>query len=188
MRSNPSQPAAVGRAALSEARDAIATAVGAPRRLDAPQYEAERRANAASLSTPSQGVFVTLRDAKGDLRGCVGHVEPAHSSLLEEVRACARAAATQDPRFSPVPADDLSGLTLEVSLLSEPERVADPNDLDPGRFGVVVADGRRRGVLLPNIDGVDTADQQVAIAARKAGFTPGPTTVVHRFEVNKYSE
>ena len=100
-----------------------------------------------------QGVFITLRRADGVLRGCIGHVDPLFAGLAEEVADCAAAAATQDTRFARVSPNELPNISIEVSLLSRPEPVADMSQLDPKRYGLVVSSGRARGVLLPNVPG-----------------------------------
>ncbi|MDH5671456.1 MAG: AmmeMemoRadiSam system protein A [Myxococcales bacterium] len=136
----------------------------------------------------SRGVFVTLREESGALRGCIGHMEPVLESLSEEVASCAISAATRDPRFYPVVAEELEGLTIELSILARPEAIADATALDPQRYGVVVAADGRRGVLLPQIDGVDTPAQQIAIAARKAGLDATTPLKLWRFQVQKIAE
>jgi MEMO1 family protein len=144
-----------------------------------------------SLPTPwntPQGVFVTLRDARGELRGCIGHVESLYGTLAEEIAACAAAAATQDTRFARVTPDELPHLTIEISLLSKPEIVTDLSVLDPKRYGVVVSAGRARGVLLPDIEGVDTIEEQLRIAAGKGHLPAGRTWTIERFTVQKECE
>jgi AmmeMemoRadiSam system protein A len=130
-----------------------------------------------------QGVFVTLRDRKGDLRGSIGHVEPMFGTLAEEIAACAAAAATQDTRFARVAPKELNSLRIEVSLLSKPEPVADIGTLDPKRYGVVVSSGRARGVLLPNTPGADTVEEQLRLAAAKGHLPVSRSWVIARFEV-----
>lgn len=133
----------------------------------------------------TQGVFVTLRDRVGGLRGCIGHVEPLFGTLSEEIAACAAAAATQDTRFPRVAPKELPGLRIELSLLSKPEPVTDISTLDPKRYGVVVSSGRARGVLLPNVDGVDTVEEQLRLAAAKGQLPASRSWVIERFEVMK---
>ena len=118
--------------------------------------------------------FVSIKTHTGDLRGCIGTVEPAKQNLAEEVIANAINAASRDPRFDPVSTDELSGLRYSVDILAEPEP-ATFADLDPRTYGVIVEDESetRRGLLLPDIPGVETAEQQVEIAARKAGIPAG---------------
>jgi len=132
-----------------------------------------------------QGVFVTLRSRDGALRGSVGHVEPRFATLAEEIAACAAAAATQDTRFPRVAPNELSSLRIEVSLLSKLEPVTDITTLDPQRYGIVVSSGRARGVLLPGVEGVDTVEEQLRLAAAKGQLPTSRTWVIHRFDVEK---
>ncbi|MDD3180021.1 MAG: AmmeMemoRadiSam system protein A [Opitutaceae bacterium] len=129
-----------------------------------------------------RGVFVTLRTATGELRGCVGTVLPVEDDLVQETWRNAAAAAFHDPRFQPVRIAELSRLRLGVTVLEEPEAVASPEELNPAVYGVVVAtsDGRK-GVLLPAIPGIDTVEQQLAVARRKAGINPDEPCSIQRF-------
>jgi MEMO1 family protein len=133
-------------------------------------------------------VFVTLRDAAGELRGCVGTLAARHRSTRAETWATARLAAFEDSRFPPLRAAELAATRFEVSVLEAPEPAREP-DLDPLIFGVVVhaADGRR-GVLLPDLPGVDSAAAQIAIARRKAAIGPGEPVTLERFRVAKFRE
>ncbi|NLY30593.1 MAG: AmmeMemoRadiSam system protein A [Firmicutes bacterium] len=131
-------------------------------------------------------VFVTL-EKDGHLRGCIGTLEPVHSNLAEEVIANARQAAFGDPRFPTVKVDELGRITYSVDVLGEPEPAADERDLDPKVFGVIVRAGRRVGVLLPDIEGIDTAQVQVDIARRKAGIGPNEPVELYRFRVERYT-
>ncbi|MET0388030.1 MAG: AmmeMemoRadiSam system protein A [Polyangiales bacterium] len=130
-----------------------------------------------------QGVFVTLRDRHGAMRGCVGHVEPLFGTLSEEIASCAAGAATQDTRFPRVTPKELPALRIELSLLSKPEPVTDISALDPHRYGVVVSSGRARGVLLPGLEGVDTVEEQLRLAAAKGQLPTSRTWVIERFDV-----
>jgi len=130
-------------------------------------------------------VFVTLHTADGELRGCIGSLEPTTANIARETVDRAIAAATADPRFAPVRADEVAELDVEVSRLSPLEEVASVADLDPTRYGVVVETGGRRGVLLPALHGIDDAEQQVAIARRKAGIGPDRPVRLYRFTVKK---
>jgi hypothetical protein len=105
--------------------------------------------------------------------------------LAEEVAACAAAAATQDTRFPRVAPKELPSIRIEVSLLSKPEPVSDISTLDPKRYGVVVSSGRARGVLLPDVQGVDTVEEQLRIAAAKGQLPASRAWVIERFEVQK---
>jgi AmmeMemoRadiSam system protein A/AmmeMemoRadiSam system protein B len=133
--------------------------------------------------------FVSLKTLDGDLRGCIGTIEPAHETLAEEIVANAINAATRDPRFDPVTLDELANLRYSVDVLSaiEPTQM---EDLDPAVYGVIVEDeqGARRGLLLPDLEGIDTAKKQVEIAARKAGISPGTPVRLMRFSVSRYGE
>jgi MEMO1 family protein len=131
------------------------------------------------------GVFVSLK-ADGDLRGCMGTTEPTESSLALEIVRNAIMAGTQDPRFSPVEEEELGEIDYSVDVL-EPAEPAALADLDPQRYGLIVAKGARRGLLLPDLPGVDTAEEQVAIACRKAGIQPGEAGIqLSRFRVTRY--
>lgn len=131
------------------------------------------------------GVFVSLHCPDG-LRGCIGTIDPVCDSVAEEVIANAISAATRDPRFSPVTPDELADLQISVDVLTEPEPVASIAELDPKTYGVIVECGGRRGVLLPDLDGVDDAESQVAIALRKAWIRPHERYQMYRFRVLRY--
>jgi AmmeMemoRadiSam system protein A/AmmeMemoRadiSam system protein B len=133
--------------------------------------------------------FVSLKTLDGDLRGCIGTIEPVKDTLAEELIANAVSAATIDPRFPPVTADELSNLRYSVDVL-RPAETSSIEELDPRVFGVIVEDesGRHRGLLLPDIPGVDTAKQQVEIATRKAGIPQGAKVKLFRFKVVRFRE
>jgi AmmeMemoRadiSam system protein A/AmmeMemoRadiSam system protein B len=133
--------------------------------------------------------FVSIKTHNGDLRGCIGTVEPAKDSLAEEIIHNAISAATRDPRFAPVRADELANLKYSVDILSEPEPCT-LDDLDPRIYGVIVEheSGYPRGLLLPNLRDIDTAAEQVAIAARKAGLQPQGNLKMFRFRADRYTE
>ncbi len=133
------------------------------------------------------GVFVCLKKF-GELRGCIGTFEPTQNTLAEEIIHNAISSATRDPRFSPVSRDELKFLTYSVDVLSPYEPVNSTSELDPKRYGVIVQSGSRRGLLLPDLEGVDSAEEQVAIASRKAGIWPGEPVRIFRFEVNRYED
>lgn len=132
------------------------------------------------------GVFVSIKK-QGQLRGCIGTMEPTRPSLAEEVIHNAIAAATEDPRFPPVTPWELEALSYSVDVLSPPEPVEDPSQLDPRRYGVVVKRGHRKGLLLPDLEGVDTVQAQLAIAKRKAGLAPDEPVALYRFTVQRYT-
>lgn len=132
------------------------------------------------------GVFVSLKK-RGDLRGCIGTFGPTQPSIGEEIIQNAVSAGTQDPRFNPVEAAELPELTISVDILSEPERVDSLSELDPKRYGVIVRHGRRSGLLLPDLEGVDRVEEQVAIAMQKAGISPQEEIELYRFSVIRYT-
>ena len=121
------------------------------------------------------------------MRGCIGTVEPAYADLAHEIINNAIAAATRDPRFEPVQECELGHLTYSVDVLSPPERIDGPDALDPRRYGVIVQSGRRRGLLLPDLPGVDSVEEQVAIARGKAGILPDEPVDLYRFQVERYT-
>jgi len=131
------------------------------------------------------GVFVSLKK-HGQLRGCIGTISPVTGSIAEEILRNAVSAGAEDPRFSPVEESELGDLIYSVDVLSDPEPVDSVSQLDPVRYGVIVTSGRRRGLLLPNLEGVDTPEQQVDIAMRKAGISKGEKISLERFEVVRH--
>lgn len=133
--------------------------------------------------------FVSIKTQEGDLRGCIGTLEPTRENLAQELIANAISAATRDPRFEPVGPNELNGLRYSVDVLQSPEP-ANFEDLDPKTYGVIVENqsGDLRGLLLPDIPGVETAQQQVEIAARKAGISPDEAIKLSRFRVDRYRE
>ncbi|NIA25251.1 MAG: AmmeMemoRadiSam system protein A [Gammaproteobacteria bacterium] len=134
---------------------------------------------------PAQGVFVSLHDhaaAEGRLRGCVGSIVPSQAGLCAEIVRQAVNAATSDPRFPPIRADDIDDLDVTVYLLEPPVAVDGIDDLDPSRYGVIVESRTgRRGLLLPAIPGIETARQQVEIAKRKALIQANEPVRLFRF-------
>jgi MEMO1 family protein len=133
------------------------------------------------------GVFVSLHEF-GELRGCIGTFAPRCGNVAEEIVANAIAAATQDPRFPPVLPDELDTLAISVDVLSTPELVRSLAELDPQVYGVIVTDeqGARSGVLLPALEGIDTALQQLATAWSKSGLGPDEPVQIYRFRVKRY--
>ncbi len=134
------------------------------------------------------GAFVSIKK-NGQLRGCIGTIAPTRENLAEEIAANAVSAGCHDPRFSPVSDGELSELVYDVDVLGEPEPVSGPDELDPRRYGVIVsASGGRRGLLLPDLDGVDTVDEQLSIAARKGGIDlDEPGVRLERFVVERHA-
>lgn len=133
------------------------------------------------------GVFVCLK-ILGTLRGCIGTFLPMEPTIAHETVRNSISAATCDPRFSCIRADELDKIEYTVDVLTTPEKVASKSELDPRRYGVIVQAGGRRGLLLPDLKGVDTADYQISIAMQKAGISPGTTVELYRFEVKRYEQ
>lgn len=131
-----------------------------------------------------RGVFVCLKK-NHQLRGCIGTIHPATENLAEEIIKNAIVAATEDPRFMPVTEDELRELTYSVDVLSPPEKVKDLNELDPKKYGIIVSKGARKGVLLPDLEGVNTVAEQLSIALMKAGIRQDEEFEVYKFTVRR---
>ena len=140
------------------------------------------------LSTPAP-CFVSLKTRDGELRGCIGTLEATKDNLAGEIIANAIGAAQHDPRFLPVEPADLSNLkySVDVLLASEPAKL---EDLDPKVYGVIVEDlrAKRRGLLLPDIPGINSAEEQVRIATQKAGISRDEPVNLYRFKVLRFRE
>ena len=133
-----------------------------------------------------KGCFVSLHMKNGELRGCIGTLSPYRENLLEEIVGNAKSAAFGDPRFSPVRREELEDIEISVDVLEEAERVESLEELDPRIYGVIVAKNGRRGVLLPDLPGVDTVKEQVEIAMAKAGIGNRDGVELYRFRVKRY--
>jgi AmmeMemoRadiSam system protein A len=131
------------------------------------------------------GVFVSLHK-HGQLRGCIGTFEPAQDNVAEEIIANAISSSTRDPRFPPVTASELDDLEYSVDILTKPEPVRDINQLDPKEYGVIVESGWKRGLLLPDLEGVDSVEEQIAICRLKAGISAGEPVKLYRFQVSRF--
>lgn len=131
------------------------------------------------------GVFVSLKK-NGELRGCIGTISPTCNNVIKEIIQNAISAGLKDPRFDPVRPEELSQLVYSVDVLGEPQNVSSMKELDARRYGVIVTRGFRRGLLLPDLEGVDTPEEQISIALRKAGISAGDNYSIQRFEVIRY--
>jgi MEMO1 family protein len=140
----------------------------------------------APLYSRPAACFVSLKK-RGQLRGCIGTLSPAEPDLGRELARNARSSAFDDPRFPPVEAAELGEVTCSVDVLGEPEP-CELEDLDPARWGVIVSSAWRRGVLLPDLPGVETVARQVSIALQKAGIGPDEHFSIQRFAVRRYGE
>ena len=145
--------------------------------------------NDIALWNKERACFVSIKTKSGGLRGCIGTILPTQSGLDLEIIANAVAASTRDPRFPPMTAPELEHVTFSVDVLSRPEPISDHSELDPSVWGVIVSQGIRRGVLLPDLEGVDTVEEQLEIAAQKAGIGKVDSGVtIERFRVDRYME
>jgi AmmeMemoRadiSam system protein A len=131
------------------------------------------------------GVFVSIHK-KGELRGCIGTFEPQERNVAAEIIANAVSSATRDPRFPAIEPGELKDLDYSVDVLTSPELVADESQLDPKKYGVIVECGWRKGLLLPDLEGVDTADYQIDICRQKGGIGPEEPVRLYRFEVKRH--
>jgi len=132
------------------------------------------------------GVFVTIMERK-ELRGCIGTYLPTQDNIAQEIIQNAIAAAVEDYRFSSIHKEDLASLSYSVYILSAPVIIKDKNELNPRKFGIIVKAGRRSGLLLPDLEEVDTVDQQIAIACQKGGIDPEKERIdIYKFTAEKY--
>ncbi len=159
-------------------------------RLAVEEYVRRRKVMQAPEPLPEgmervAGVFCSIHKG-GQLRGCIGTTEPVRANIAQEIISNAISAAMRDPRFESVEEDELDDLVYSVDVLSEPEPISGPDELDPKRYGVIVSHGVRVGLLLPDLDGVDTVEQQISIARRKAGMGEREPVELARFEVTRY--
>ena len=131
------------------------------------------------------GVFVSLHK-EGMLRGCIGTMSATTGCIGQEIINNAISSCSRDPRFNPVRESELALLEISVDVLSESERIRSTDELDVRKYGIIVSDGRRKGVLLPDLDGIDSVDQQIAVARRKAGIDEDDEINIERFEVVRH--
>jgi AmmeMemoRadiSam system protein A len=136
--------------------------------------------------TEKAGVFVCLKK-QGELRGCIGTFMPCCENVAAETVINSISAATKDPRFLQVEEDELKDLVYSVDVLSSPEKINSVKELDPKKYGVIVVSGNRRGLLLPDLEGVDTVEDQLKIAKMKADIFSHEEIEIYRFEVKRYT-
>ncbi len=139
----------------------------------------------AEMITKKAGAFVSIHK-EGRLRGCIGTILPTTGCVAVEIIQNAISASTRDNRFNPISPEELPFLEINVDVLSEPEDIDGPEDLDVKRYGVIVSSGNRRGLLLPDLDGVDSVEQQISIARQKGGIGAGEAVKLQRFEVVRH--
>ena len=159
------------------ARKAVETYIKNGKALQPEELTPEMRGRA--------GVFVSIHKF-GELRGCIGTFEPTTPSVAQETITNAISSATRDPRFPRIAPNELKDLTYSVDVLTAPEPIPDKDRLDPKRYGVIVERGLRRGLLLPDLKGVDSVDYQIDICRQKAGIIPNEPIKLYRFEVRRY--
>jgi AmmeMemoRadiSam system protein A len=167
-----SRPAIVGLARKAVGKYILQGKIFKPRKLSA---EMKQRA----------GVFVSIKK-HGELRGCIGTFIATKANVAEEIVANAISSATQDPRFVPVEDYELDDLEYSVDILTEPEPVLSMDQLDPRKYGVIVECGYRRGLLLPDLEGVDKVEDQIEICRAKAGISPQEPIKLYRFRVERF--
>lgn len=157
------------------------------------KFKIEEFKPALELKDRRAGAFVSLHlkadeGKEGELRGCIGTIRASCDNLAEEIIAMAAEAGTEDPRFEPLTVEELPNLTYNVDVLGDAEPAEGLRDLDPVRYGVIVSNGMRRGLLLPDLPGVHTAAEQVAIALQKAGIEQDEPFELQRFEVTRFPD
>ncbi|MBQ2232032.1 MAG: AmmeMemoRadiSam system protein A [Erysipelotrichaceae bacterium] len=161
------------------ARKAVETYVLSGRQMKVPEDLPEEMLNQRA------GTFVSIHE-KGRLRGCIGTILAVAKNIGEEIILNAISACSRDPRFDPVRADELAYLDISVDVLSIPEKIASKADLDVKRYGVIVSQGNKKGLLLPDLEGIDDVDEQVSIAARKGRIDLQKPYQLERFEVFRH--
>lgn len=162
------------------ARLSLETYVRTGRRLESLPDDLPRE-----LTGQAAGAFVSLHMA-GQLRGCIGTIAPTQKNVAWEIVQNAVSAGTRDPRFPSVGIDEVDQMEYSVDVLGQPEPVASPDELDPRQYGVIVSCGQRRGLLLPDLDGVDTVEQQIDIARQKGGIREADPYTLQRFRVVRH--
>lgn len=147
--------------------------------MDIPSYVTEE------MKKLKRGVFVSLKK-EGQLRGCIGTIFPVTKSISQEIIRNAVEAGLHDPRFMPVEEDELEEIDFSVDVLTEPERAL-KEELDPKVFGIIVRSRGKTGLLLPDLEGVDTVEEQLSIALQKASISPQENYTIERFKVIRHS-
>lgn len=164
---------------VSLARKTLETYVKTGKIIEVPEGLPEE------MLTQRAGVFVSIKK-HGQLRGCIGTIFPTRKNIAEEIIQNAISAGCEDPRFFPVEPEELPELTYSVDVLMPPQKVSSKEELDPKKYGVIVRKGRRTGLLLPDLEGIDTVEEQLEIALRKAGISPHEEYEIERFEVIRH--
>jgi len=146
-------------------------------------------ASLVGIEIEKAGSFVSIKTKDGDLRGCIGTIFPTKNTIAEEIVHNAIAASTQDPRFDPIKRYEIKDLVFSVDVLHPPEDVTSLLELDPEIYGIIViSQNGRQALLLPDLEGVNTVEDQISICMRKAGIPSGESISVKRFKVDRYKE
>ena len=161
------------------ARDAIEAYVSRDITIDVPEGLPKE------MTDNMAGAFVSIHKM-GELRGCIGTISPTKVSVAKEIIDNGISAATKDPRFPEITKDELPWLDISVDVLGRPEDIDSKDELDIKRYGVIVSSGYKRGLLLPDLDGIESVDQQIDIARRKAGIGEDEEYTLQRFEVIRH--
>lgn len=161
------------------ARETIEKFVSTGKKMAVPDYLPEE------ALTRRAGTFVSLKKF-GQLRGCIGTISATEENIAKEIIQNAISAAVRDPRFPPVTSSELKDLVYSVDILGETEDIDSPEELDVKKYGVIVSSGYKKGLLLPNLEGIDSVDEQIWIAMQKAGIRKGERIRLQRFEVVRY--
>lgn len=162
------------------ARKSLETYIREGKKISIPEGLPEEMVNTRA------GAFVSIHK-HGKLRGCIGTIAPTAKNVAQEIIRNAVSASTQDPRFDPITEDELKWLEINVDVLGKPEKISSIGELDVKRYGVIVSCGSRRGLLLPDLDGVDTPEQQISIAMQKGGIRKNEPYTLERFEVVRHT-
>jgi len=170
---------------ISLARFALETYVREGRIVSQKEYVQKFGDLPEEMTRDKAGTFVSLK-RHGELRGCIGTIQPTKKNIAEEIIHNAISAGTRDPRFFPVGTNELDELVYSVDVLGEPEPIESMEQLDVIKYGVIVRAGYRTGLLLPNLEGIDTPEEQVSIALRKAGISPNEKFTMERFQVVRH--
>ncbi|MDD5421688.1 MAG: AmmeMemoRadiSam system protein A, partial [Synergistaceae bacterium] len=161
------------------ARETVERYVSSGKRIAVPEYLPEE------ALTRRAGTFVSLKKF-GQLRGCIGTISATEENIAKEIIQNAISASTRDPRFPPVSSSELKDLVYSVDILGDSEDIDSPEDLDVKKYGVIVSKGYKKGLLLPNLEGIDTVEEQISIAMQKAGIREGEKIRLQRFEVVRH--
>lgn len=161
------------------ARETVERYVSTGKRIPVPDHLPEE------ALTRRAGTFVSLKKF-GQLRGCIGTISATEENIAKEIIQNAISASTRDPRFPPVSSSELKDLVYSVDILGDSEDIGSPEDLDVKKYGVIVSSGYKKGLLLPNLEGIDTVEEQISIAMQKAGIREGERIRLQRFEVVRY--